>query len=65
MVLIGHRQRELNIPLWMCLSDDCLTKLIAYHMAQYGDKIPLSHSTKDVENVEEIDKLMRETRRKF
>ncbi len=47
-------------PLWQCLSGEVLVLLIQYQWRHYGLKLELlSDAFREVESIEEIDRLMR------
>lgn len=48
-------------PLWQCISRESLAKLIIYQWDHYGLKLDLlTDMYRDVESLDEIDRLMRQ-----
>jgi len=61
--------RELTWPLWWCLEPEAQVLLMQYQWDTYGFKLTIpprpSHSTTEMESTEEIDILMRQTRKDY
>lgn len=63
--LLGKRMTQIlsnhvTWPLWQCLSNEALIKLILYQWENYGLKLELlSDAFREVESLEEIGRLMR------
>jgi len=52
---------KITWPLWQCLSDAALVSLIQFQWRHYKTKLNLlSNAFKEVENLEENDRLMRQ-----
>ena len=53
--------KHVTWPVWQCLSAEALVKLIQYQWEVHGLKLELlSDAFREVEDVEEIDRLMRQ-----